>query len=216
MGSAGPMTRDRFLAELLPRLAELGFVKRAGAVLTTKLSDGVIGWLSIQTTIDRDAVVAVDPTIGLRHQGLEGEVARLRGSPSHRYNPPSVSQLLGYLSGPHSPARLLDTADSIGPSVKSVTDEVSTSGRRYLAAHASLAGIVAELSSGKAPGVDHIAVRLPVGLRLLGRDPDAARYVADRLAAIGDRSDAAALRYRRFAAAFTDEHPPERRAEVSR
>lgn len=180
--------RDELLVRLLPALQSLGYSKRAGSILTNVVSDDVIGWLSIQTTIRReDDVVAVDPTIGARHQVLERTVADLRGDTWHRYQPPTVSLLLGYVTSDSSPAHLLRSGEEIDSIVGAIVEGVRTAGGEYLAARATLAAIVDDIRAGRAPGIDHVSVRLPVGLWMLGEQDSAMLEVRLRLTDLGDR-----------------------------
>ena len=101
---------EELVAELAPRLALLGFRKRAGELFTCVLADDVLGWPGFKRG-HRAGVVEINPVLGVRHQIVERQVAEAVGEKFHQYIPPTISTPLGYLMVRHYKAWLLASID---------------------------------------------------------------------------------------------------------
>ena len=82
-------------------LFSVGFKKRSGGeIFTTEVAAGILGWLGLNRGLvgSNDAVIEINPVVGIRHQEIERIVAELKGVKFHGYAPPTVSVHLGYVT----------------------------------------------------------------------------------------------------------------------
>ncbi len=188
-------------------LAALGFVKRSGDISTRPVAKDVLGWLGLNRAVNRaDALLEVNPVIGVRHQELERIVAELLGQKFHRYNPPTISIHLGYLmpEGRYRPW-LFGDEKPVSDAASEMVQAIDAYGGGFMNKNASLETIVAAMEDSQVGIAEQLAFRRPVGYLLLGdlgRARDAVQVSLERL---GDRRDPAAQRFRSFAAAFEEQ-----------
>ena len=202
------MVTSPVLSAVTARLRDLGFRKRAGAVLTCEVTSDAIGWLGLNAA-SRDLPAGqfeVNPVVGIRHQGVERVVAELRGEKFHPYQPPTVSTPLGYLMpGSRYRAWRLGADDTDG-GIEDLVASVAAFGLPFALSGAPLPELCRLLDQGL--GFDHqLVYRRPVAWALAGEVTRAHGLIGGALSDLGDRSDAAAAELRSFVAAFQDRFP---------
>lgn len=184
------------------RLEAVGFKKRAGQVFTMEVGDGVLGWLGLNRANRHrpPGEVEINPVVGVRHQAVEQVVAELRGEKFHPYQPPTVSTPLGYLMpGERYRAWVLTTGAE--HEAADLVDAVEKYAVPFMTATSDLATLCQRLDERM--GFDHQLVYRRPAARLLAGDSPRARELLEAAAAdLGDRDDAAAAEFRRFADAF--------------
>ncbi len=183
-------------------LADLGFTRRRN-VHTKEVAPEVLGWIGLNRAVRRgDDQLLVNPVIGVRHQGLEREVARLVGERFHPYQPPSISAPLSQLAGTGDYLFKEGRRNKLDRQVERMIDTVAAHAIPFLKSHASLEGLISAMRSGRFGIPDEVVYRLPVALALDARDGEAAEQLRASLAELGHRDDPAARRLRVFAEAF--------------
>ncbi|MGH3878769.1 MAG: hypothetical protein ACRDSK_17190 [Actinophytocola sp.] len=186
-------------------LAGDGFRKRAGTIFTVELADDVLGWLGLNeaTQHTRTGEIEVNPVLGLRHQSIERTVARLRDDKFHAYKPATVAIPLGHLMPENTFRVWLFRAEDLAATAQDLVENVREHGLPFLRRHATLAAITRQLESGPAEGTMP-EYRLPVAYLLAGEHDRAMTALTGELDSLGDRQDAAADYYRRFAERFRE------------
>ncbi|NLE21220.1 MAG: hypothetical protein GX624_00330 [Actinobacteria bacterium] len=184
-----------------PLLAEHGFKKRAGAVFTIPIADGVLGWLGLNsaTKYTPKGHANVNPIVGVRNQRVEELVAELSGERPHPYNPPTASTPIGYLL----PERAYRTWDISEESPEAVADMVATIveyGLPFMEEHVELSALRSLLAGGHAGPNHKVAYRLPVAMLLLGEGQRATETASRMLADISLHEDEWTRHYRSFIA----------------
>lgn len=189
-------------------LRELGFTCRR-QVCTIELAPDLLGWVGLNRAEDRgEDQLLVHPVLGLRHQSVEREVARLCGERFHPYLPPTIGAPLSQLVKRGGDYLFKEGEERrLDRQVKKMVDAIAAYAFPFFRAHASLESLAAALQSGKYDIADQVAYRLPVALALLGRHAEAQDTVRASLANLGNRKDLAAQRFRTFADAFTAHSP---------
>ena len=196
-------------------LEDLGFTRRRN-VHTKEVAPDVLGWIGLNRAVRRgDDQLLVNPVIGVRHQGLEREVARLLGERFHPYLPPTISAPLSQLTRPGDHLFKEGRRKKLDRQVQRMIDTLAAQALPFFDRHSSLEALIAALRSGQFSIPDEAMYRLPVALALDGRHGEAGENVRQSLADLGHRDDAAARRFRSFADAFlsaptTNSGPPRR------
>lgn len=193
------------LAEMASRLQDLGFKKRAGAVFTHEVADGVLGWLGLNRASRHlpAGQFEVNPVVGIRHQDIERIVAELREEKFHAYQPPTVSTPLGYLTpGSRYQAWILGASDA-GAGAEGLIAAVASFGLPFMESGVGLPELRLLLDKGL--GFDHqLVYRRPVALAVSGDLTRSLQFIDAAEAELGDRGDAAAAELRSFIAAFRE------------
>jgi len=189
------------VAELAPRLASLGFKKRAGEVFTCVLADDVLGWVGLNRGHSAGAV-EINPVMGVRHQVVEQRVAEALGEKFHQYIPPTVSSPLGYLMGGRYKAwfvAAVDDAQSVAAEIAGVVEQV---GLPFMRSNMGLNRLVESIQGGLTASREQGATRLPVALSAAGECAGARQVIETELDRLAGRDDPAANRFRQFAQGF--------------
>jgi hypothetical protein len=145
-------------------------------------------------------IIAINPNVGVRHQGVERLVSELRGRPFDACSPPTIGTPLGYLT-PHRTYRewVINAPDAVDAVVADLVDAIKRYGITFMEETVDLRTIVARMAEGKYGFRQDIEYRLPVALVLLG-DIDAARAAVDAGLRSRELTHAEALReFRSFA-----------------
>ena len=189
---------------LHPKLEELRFRKRAGEIFTGQLAEEVLGWIGLNTATKRREIgeIEVNPVVGVRFQEVERIVAQLLGETFHGYVPPTISSPLGYIM----PAGMY-RAWVFGPgrANEAVAEEMACAVRDhalpFMISGTRLEELCRRLDAGL--GLEHqVMYRRPVAWLLAG-DVGKSKTILNRyLEELGDRKDAAAGQFRRFATSF--------------
>lgn len=190
-------------ADLAAGFRSLGFQKRAGLVFTRDVTVDVLGWLGLNRASrhSRAGEFEVNPVVGIRHQGVERMVAQLRGEKFHAYQPPTVSNPLGYLMPKARYRAWMVSADDPGASVERLIGAVEAYALPFMESGSTLTGLCKLMDAGL--GFEHqLVFRHPVACALAGARDRAAVLVDATEAELGDRDDAAAVELRSFLAAF--------------
>lgn len=204
---AAAVSRRSVLGQVTPVLAELGFKKRTGPVFTIDVAPGVLGCLGLnQATKHRPAgEVEVGPVVGVRFGEVERVVAECCGEPDQHYLPATVSCPLGYLMPERKfRAWVLGGGDGV---VADMVRAISDYGVPFIRSVVDLGELRRLLTGGWGLAYQLVYTR-PVAALLAGEPAQARAMVEEALATMAGRSDAAAVRYRRFAKSFRDRLPP--------
>jgi hypothetical protein len=188
------------LSSLSPRLKDLGFVKRAGGIFTSELAPGVLGWLGLNRATKHrpPGEVEINPVIGVLHQQVERVVAETLGEKVHPYQPPTVSSPLGYLTPEARYRAWIFTPASAEGVAEDLAQTVRAHALPFMQSTVALPDLCRRLDEGL--GFHHqIAYRRPVAWLLAGQPAHAAELLGELVARLGDRSDPAAVEFRRFA-----------------
>jgi hypothetical protein len=186
-----------------PSLAELGFKKRAGGVFTVELPGEVLGWLGLNRASKHlpPGELEINPVVGVRHQRVERVVAELRSERFHAYVPPTFSSPIGYLMPQARYRAWVLPASGGGDSTTEMSAAIAAYGLPFMRSAADLGELCRLLESGH--GHEHqMLYRRPVAWLLAGDREKASRIIDEELTKVGDRGDAAALDFRRFARAL--------------
>lgn len=181
-------------------LESWGFRKRSGLVFTREVEPGVLDWVSFNTAArhEPDGRLEVNPIIGIRHQEVARMVAEMTGAKPHAFAGTTLGTSLGYVM---PEARYRAWRWSVGDD--GVTEDLLFAARstalEFIEGHRALACVVADDARSL---VTDRELDIPVALVLVGQVERAAELVRAHLDALGDRTDAGATLYRRFADTF--------------
>jgi hypothetical protein len=181
------------------RLAEAGFQGRKPGIFTMAVSDGVLGWVGLNTAHREGGIIEVGPIIGVRHQALEALVSECLGAASSDFEPPSVSVNIGYLmKEKRYRAWSFEESTANGGIVDEMCDAIEEFGLKFMRSHSELSAVFASLAD-PALGVPHQnSYRVPAALFLLSRESEAREAINSLLAGLGARQDLAATSVREF------------------
>ncbi len=186
-----------------PLLIERGFKKRAGHIFTIELAKDVLGCVGLNRATKHQAPgeVEVYPLIGVRHQQVERIVAECRGEKFHAYIPPTVHTPLAYLL---PEARYTAWFFSPSTAAEAAEDMVSMIVAHGLPFMRSLIGLdKIQRAIDARTGYDHqLVYRRPVALLLAGDLARARQVLDESVAECGDRTDRAAVEFKKFAKAL--------------
>jgi hypothetical protein len=200
----GSMTKKfDAMPEIARLLAQHGFRKRKEDIFTLDATEDVLGWLGLnRSTKHRPAgEVAMDPVIGVRHQGVERVLSELRGDAFHPYIPPTISMPLGYLLPEHRFRQWNFQGAGRVNAVRDLVAAVATYGLPLMRKMTALAALC-EGMEGRLGFSHQLNYRRPVAVMLSGDSTRASRILEESVAKLGDRSDPAAQEFRRFAEAL--------------
>jgi len=185
------------------RLRDFGFTLRR-IVHTIEVAPGVLGWVGLNRSDERgDDQLLINPVLGVRHQEVEREVARLRGKRFDPYIPPTISAPLSQLARRGGDYLFKDGRErKLDRQITKMVDTIAAYAFPFFEAHASLEAMAVALRSGNYGFPHQVVYRLPVALALLGRHAEAQDTVQAALADLGDRQDLAAQDFRAFTHAF--------------
>lgn len=196
--------------DLEPPLARIGFKKRAGDVFTIDLAPGVLGWLGLNraTKHRASAEVELNPVVGVRFQEVERLVAECRGEKFHAYQPPTISSPLGYLM-PQKKYMAWVLAGGRSEEVEAdMINAIATYGVPFMRSVVDLHELRRRLRDRS--GVEHqLIYRRPAAAAVAGDAEQARASLDEALAAIGARTDLAAMDFRRFADTLRGRLPPQ-------
>jgi hypothetical protein len=193
------------LADAERALTSLGFRKRAGQIYTAPLRPRILGWLGLSHVIERGSVaVSVAPNVGVHHHDIERVVATLLDRRPLAYEPPTVATNIGYLTPRHRYAEwTIEDETQIQPAMHELAETVRDAGLPFMTSNVELPILLDTLRHPSLGGPGYlVSYRVPVCLVLMGRRDEANAALAECLSSMGQRTDAAAASYRRFAAAF--------------
>lgn len=196
------MTGNQLAIETVkPLLAELGFKKRTGGIFTIDVEKNVLGFLGLNSASRHLArgEVEINPCVGVRHQQIERLVAELRGAKFHSYIPATTGTPIGYLFPEPRFRQWHFTPDNAGETAKDMVNAIATYGLPYMRSITSLDDFRRALEPKRGGNNFY---RLPVATLLSGDLERAKSLLDESLTAVGDRTDAAAEEFRRFADAF--------------
>lgn len=184
------------------RLEGLGFSRR-GEVDTIEVAPDILGSVGLNRAVNRsDDRLRIRPVLGVRHQGVEREVARLCGETFHRYKPPTLSAPLGKLTRRGEYVFEDSRTAKLDGQVARMVDAITTHGASFFEAHASIEAVTAALEAGYYGIAYQVIYRLPIALLSLDRRNEAVESLRTSLEDLGERDDDAAQRFRGFANAF--------------
>lgn len=187
------------------RLGDMGFKKRSGEIFTMDVADDALGWLGLNRAVGRrDGLLEMNPVVGVRHQAIERLLAELKDQKFHSYIPPTISVHVGYLMPENRYQPWLFGEDNVAAQADAMAEAIETFGVPFMRQHAAL-GALTSLMAGRDLGMlEQLLYRLPIAYHLLGEDERAIVELSAALDDLAERRDAAAERFRGFAAAFQD------------
>lgn len=176
--------------ELVERLKAAGWRKHAGLVFSLPLegadtqdADGEVARGRVSFNVASFGVsdsAQVNPLVGVVHPGVERLVAQYRDLPYRRYGASTVGTNLGYLGGREGswtvPAEATPTASR---QIDAILGRLDSHGIPWMRQHATLEQILSAARNDDQHDW-YTPYRVPVVLRLLGRDEEALAYV-DRM-----------------------------------
>lgn len=86
------MNRQQLVMELREPMERLGFRKRSGAAFSLELTPGVLAVVGFNTAARHDGRGGIDvsPVVGVHHQSVEQEQARLRRTHTNGVTPLTI------------------------------------------------------------------------------------------------------------------------------
>jgi hypothetical protein len=182
-------------------LSKAGLKKRNGEIYTFDVIEGVIGWVGLNRAVARDdAVLEINPVVGVRHQDIEKMLAAFLDKEYHSYIPPTSSRHLGYLMQAKTYVPWLFSADGNNQlAVQEMVSTINKYGRPFIENNASLKILCKTLIESRSEIPMQRAYRIPVILFALGKRDEANAFLAEEVTKLGDQVDSAAKQYRRFA-----------------
>ncbi|MFB9312903.1 hypothetical protein [Nocardioides plantarum] len=191
------MSTSSVLAQFKEPLTNLGFRKRAGAIYTIELDEGVIGWVGLGTSTryQQPGLVLVSPRVGVRHQGVHKIIADIRGEKFHPYLPPTVSIGLGYVMPDDSYKDWAVSEDPVSHAfVSEAVDAIERYGLSFMREHC---GLDRTDSEAERLSANPEYVRPVLKYLLHGPDP-ALEEIRARASKLGGASDPASQLLREF------------------
>lgn len=192
---------SRVFALAADKLGAIGFEKRKADIFTLNINEGVVGWLGLNKALYRGGIVQINPVVGIRHQKLETVVADLLGQKPDQYVTASISTNVGYLMPEKKYAAWsFQEGDNGEALVAGMVAAVDKFGRPFMEQAATLEAIYNTLlNSKRGTPPDPLDYRIAVASVLLGKRAEAKTFVDAKLREIGNRTDAAAECFRKFA-----------------
>ena len=183
-------------------LSKTGWRKRKPGIFTLDIGNQSIGWLGLNTAHYRGGRLEINPVIGVCHSGVEELVAESSGMKFHQYTSPSVSITIGYLMPKKKYAAWSFEEEGNNEAlVAEIAVAVERFGRPFIEQNSTLAALYeALLNSKRGVPPDPLDYRIAVASLLLGKRTEAESFIDAKLREIGDRTDAAADWFRKFAA----------------
>jgi hypothetical protein len=184
-------------------LAADGFRKRAGLIFTVELAEDVLGRVGLNTATKytQKGEIQVSPILGVRHQTVERNVARLCDKKFHSYIPSTISAPLGYLMPERAWREWLFRPEDFTATAHEMVDRIREYGMPFLSDNATLDKTTRGIESGRRERSPE-SYRLSVAYFLAGKHDQAIDALDRDLCFLGDRHDAAAAGYRQFADRF--------------
>jgi hypothetical protein len=185
-------------------LTEAGYQRAPGDSHTfvKPLADAVSGRVSYFIQRLGTGELEVSPTVSVRHERIHELIDRLQGRRGS-ITEPTATIILGYLT-PENTANLVWRFDSETPMdelARNLVEHVVRYGEPWMREHASEERIIEAARADRKV----LPERLPAALWLAGRPDDARAALDAERDEIGDRTDAAAENFRRFAERFRAE-----------
>jgi hypothetical protein len=204
MGRGGAMSslKSETLAACQAALAQLGFVKRGGALLQERGS-GASGWIGLNlATQGLPRSLKVNPVIGVQFSHLDDIQRRLRDDVPNKPMP-IISRPLGYLMPEKSFRSWEFLEDGDGEQVaSSLADAVRKYGEPYIATYCNWAVFSRDVDNEGFLMEHERAKVLPVVYLINGKREEARRIIEIELGRVADSTDMYAESYRRFAEKF--------------
>jgi hypothetical protein len=196
------------LEAFAPLLAKLGFKKRGGFLFTLNMAPGVVGWLGLNYATEHygPGEFAVFPVVGVRFEEVEKIVDACSGA-KKTYLTPTISSPLVYLMPEREHHAWVSTPATSAAVAAQVVEAVATYGIPFMRTVPDLAALCRYFQ--QAPGREHDREYRRPAAALVAGDLEQARALIDaETAALGARTDAAALHFRKFADAFRGKLAP--------
>jgi hypothetical protein len=138
-------------------------------------------------------------SLGVRHEQMEKLVSELTGQ---KFDPRATATLgtaLGYVTPDREYSEFPFTQDTVVPAAEEAVQMIVRYGMPWMAAHGSLAEMLAALRVGKYTYRDAAKLRIPVAHFLNGELDSAKATVDQDLLALGSSRGPVSDQYRRFA-----------------
>jgi hypothetical protein len=191
------------LADCESALAELGFVKRRGALLQER-GEGASGWIGLNlATRGLPRSLLVNPVVGVRFAYLEELQVALRDDVPRSKPMPVISKPLGYLM-PEKSFRSWEFAqgDDTGQVAASLAGAVRQYGEPYISQYSDWAMLSRHIGETGFLAEHERAKILPLVHEINGNHREARFIIENELQRIADSDDMYAQSYRKFAEKF--------------
>ena len=193
--------KESALRLLREPLAQVGFRKRPGGIFTTDLSDGVLGWVGLNSASHGRPAgeVLFNPVVGVRHEAVQGiydELLERRALLT-----PTVSSPLRYLMAPEA-RRDWCFSEAGSDSAEQLADLVAcidTYGLPFMEALTTLPAVEEALKAGLGHGTEY---KLPIVVALTGDRERALNLLDGGERERDGKTYPEADQFRRFAARF--------------
>ncbi len=185
-------------------MLEAGWRRRTDRSYTRDVNSDVIGTLGLGWVAGRsDAWLEFSPTLAVRHQPLERNVAELLNERFHPYTPGTVGTSLGYLTPQDRYLTWKFTPSTdVDATVRDLVRSLAQYGLPFLDRNSTMEAIVGTMGLPRFRVNMHHCYRLPVAYALLG-NREAALAELERFRAMPvEKRQIAADRYSEFAIAF--------------
>ncbi len=194
---------DMVVSRATEKLKEIGFKKKAGNVYIFEPAKDFLGWLGLNHA-SREGVVEINPVVGVKSQELENLLPGMLLEKPHPYLTPTISISLGYLM-PEGCYRAWFFKNEIDlPQVADLVEAVGLYGAPFINSSLTIEALEQYLKSPKYAHTEHSMYRLPLARFLLRDKENALNLCQQYLSGLGNRTDLAANRYRRYEKAFME------------
>lgn len=183
----------------------IGMRKHTGEIYTRQVSEDIIGTVGLNSAVHRgDGRMSINPMVGVRHQLLEKYVSELMEIKPHPYTPSTVARNIGYMMPEQTYLQwLFEEGMDNASEFKRMVQAVEVYGFPFMEANSTLNALIETMEQLKLP---YVYYQLPVAYRLVGEEEQAKEVLQRQLEALGDREDAGAQNYKKFASNFSKAH----------
>ncbi len=181
---------------------EAGWTKHKPNMFAVDLSPDAYGCVGLNKAIGGgEGIVEINPVIGVGNHQMEKLIAELTAQKFQPYTTAAIGTNVGYLM-PENGYRpwLFQERDHWRPLAADLVATVERFGQAFMHQNRELAALYSTLRNSKrGTPPNYIDYRIPIACVLLGNRAEAEEFVDARLREIGNRTDAGAEGFRRFA-----------------
>jgi hypothetical protein len=183
-----------------------GMKKRTPTLFTRDTNPNVFGVVTLGINLYDDSSVKIDPSVGVRHNGVEDLLVKLTGDNFGKYLPATIGCALGYLT-PQNTFLIFDAfrpdEDPV-PGVQHIVKTMKQYGFGWMDDNQTLDAMLQSMIDGKCAVRQQSRLRIPVIQYLKGDFAAARASVEKGLAELGESSGPVSDQFRRFAAGLID------------
>lgn len=199
MGAAAEFTKQVEF-QVCKRLAVEGFRNHKGGILFKEVAPEVLCWIGMNKADVTASGFEVNLVVGVRHQMVERLLCELLDEPFDPVIPPTLTANIGYLSPADRYLALrFSRSDDVSATVEKLCSLVREVAIPFAVKLVHIPDLVHALQTARFGIPQQTAYRLPVSLMLDGATVQAEDCVRAKLKELGDATDPASARYKRFA-----------------